>query len=225
MSEHYYSSHDVQHVAELIKQHSLLYEQLFEKLAREMYSQLTQVRETQSSMNNAITYCYQLAELAQQDFQLYFPNRDTLACQQGCHHCCSLPVEVPIQVVQHIADFLQQQLSAESLQQLQTKLTDYSQEPATIEKKRLCPFLTADNACSIYSHRPPACRAFTSPDVGLCLRSVQTGSQVPQSPVTLRIYEAMTSAFLADAQTHLNQPNARQVTFIPALNQALSQCE
>lgn len=127
---------------------------------------------------------------------------------------------MPPQVIHHIADFIRSEFSQAERAELIVKLKSYCETIISVPGKYSCPFLDESNSCSIYSHRPPACRAFTSTDPALCMQSVSTGSQVPQSPVTLRIYEALTTALMAKAQQ--NNQHLIQMPFIPALYNALN---
>lgn len=224
----YYSAEDVKSVAELIQSSTVRYEQLFEDLAKQMYVGLNNGQYGYKDLDA----CYQLAEQAKRDFQMYFPIAENIACNRGCSHCCYLPVEVPPQVIPHIVDFIRSEFTPAEQETLIARLKSYSERiiavsnsglntvSNTVPSRTPCPLLGADNSCSIYSHRPPACRAFTSPDPELCLRSVHSGSNVPQSPVGLRIYESLTAALMAKVKQDDN--NLKQVAFISALYQHLA---
>lgn len=213
-SDSYYSVDDVAAVAEMLRQQSLAYDQLFENLAKQMYVEL----QRSDSEGVGLSQCYQLAEQALSDFQQHFPSSGTLACHKGCAHCCHLRVETPPQVVADIAAYVQSRFSPEALDQLRQRLAEYPEHPELSFEKPPCPLLDQNQQCSIYPRRPPSCRAFTSPNVELCIRSVKQGAQVPQQPITVRVYQALTNALMAVAQ---QQGAAQQSSLVPALQSAL----
>lgn len=94
------------------------------------------------------------------------------ACRRGCSHCCHINTEVPRSEAQLIA-----KASGRTLQEPAVKLGWTSTPP----EKFLgvpCPFLR-DGACSIYAHRPLACRTLLSmaDDEALC--ELRPGENVP----------------------------------------------
>lgn len=210
----HYSSSKVQQVAEAIRENAKRYEALFDDLGKEMYV----AYESAEDNSDGIIRCYNIAEDALDDFRTHFPTQENIACQQGCHHCCALPVEAPPQVIESIFYFIQETFTPQQLAELEDRIEWYCDDEQAPPPK-LCPFLDESGSCSIYSHRPPACRAFTSPDVTLCQRSVNTRSMVPQQPVLFRIYQSMTSALLAVPSAP--GTNLQQLRFIPALRHVL----
>jgi len=142
-----------------------------------------------------------------------------LACHKGCHHCCYLPVETTMQVIEDISHYLLKQRSPDQLTALLQKLEqdiDTRQPPLM---RNPCPLLAADGDCSVYAVRPLACRAFTSTNEKQCESSMLHGSNVQQQPLRFKLYQAATVALQAclkkNAQEH------RQLPFIPALLQCL----
>lgn len=77
-------------------------------------------------------------------------------CQRGCSHCCYVAVHITGLEAQHI-----ESRTGHRVRQFKSGKSD----PSTWEP---CSFLK-DNECSIYEHRPMACRAFlTFDDAELC---------------------------------------------------------
>ncbi len=78
-------------------------------------------------------------------------------CQQGCSHCCYVPVEVTQLEARYIAQ--ETNIPMIELQEIKTRAPT----------KESCPFLR-DNQCSIYQYRPLACRMFAAlDDVKYCI--------------------------------------------------------
>ncbi len=82
--------------------------------------------------------------------------RPVAICQQGCSHCCYVPVEVS----QLEARYIAQETNIPMIELREIKTREPAREP--------CPFLK-NNQCSIYQYRPLACRMFaTLDDVKYC---------------------------------------------------------
>jgi Fe-S-cluster containining protein len=71
------------------------------------------------------------------------------ACRRGCSHCCHIPVLIPEQEANLIGRFIHvKPEKVEGITQAREIRTGYDNP---------CPFLK-DDQCSIYAHRPLACR-------------------------------------------------------------------
>lgn len=113
------------------------------------------------------------------------------ACRQGCTHCCHISVQVPEAEAQVIAKAIGRRLTDPAPDRVvQTDEShDAAQHEAMMARQddvaRLhegvpCPFL-ADGSCSIYEHRPMACRHLVNVDVDdlLCRLVPGQGLKVP----------------------------------------------
>lgn len=101
------------------------------------------------------------------------------ACQAGCAHCCHLRVEATEPEVFHIAQHLRAQppaAQADAISALQRHATTAALNPAS-PARQACSFLV-DDRCSIYAHRPAACRKAHSLSVQHCAEQSAT---IPQN--------------------------------------------
>ena len=81
-----------------------------------------------------------------------------MVCEKGCSHCCHIDVLVTSVEAQYIHRNLGIAPRA-----------GHSISTGHSEAKRPCPFLSNNNCCSIYEHRPFACRTyFAVDDPALC---------------------------------------------------------
>ena len=101
-------------------------------------------------------------------------------CRRGCSHCCNIPVIIS----QAEADEIGRAIGRPA-RQVAVKQEDRE----TVARRwhgQPCPFLQ-DNACSIYAHRPMACRLHATLDVDdlMCDLSVPSSeSMVPNIDLT-----------------------------------------
>lgn len=81
-----------------------------------------------------------------------------MVCEKGCSHCCKIDVLVSSVEAQYIQKNLSIPLDVGN-----------SFSAGHSEAKRHCTFLDGDSICSIYEHRPFACRTYyTLDDPMLC---------------------------------------------------------
>lgn len=92
------------------------------------------------------------------------------ACRQGCSHCCHIPVSLSKAEAQLIGSLI----GVKPVQDAQTSETDRT----AYGYDRPCPFLE-EGACSIYAHRPFACRALLNMDRDDLLCQLVEGKAIP----------------------------------------------
>ncbi|EAR63109.1 YkgJ family cysteine cluster protein [Neptuniibacter caesariensis] len=209
--EVFFSTTDVAEVAEKLRSVTAEYEELFNRLCKQIYVSI----ETQASASDQVAITLQYVEDALQAFSQNFPDNSHLACGKGCSHCCHFPIETPTQVITDITQYLLDTRSGSELAALKAKLQVNIQQRVPPLNRAPCPFLDEDNACTIYLKRPLSCRWFSSPDARLCEQSVKDGRNIGQHPVQSRIYQAASTALLAEQKKRTGSD--QQVAFIPAL--------
>lgn len=102
-------------------------------------------------------------------------NQDNVACRKGCAHCCHIPVAVPEVEAKMIGMAIGRRPKNVAAYQEDGHYASQSYGYHTP-----CPFLQ-DNRCSIYEHRPLACRKLVSLDIDdlLCRLVSPPGPPVP----------------------------------------------
>ncbi len=101
------------------------------------------------------------------------PPQRTLACREGCAHCCHVQVQASTLEILYIAHMLIENLSPNELSIVKSRVAALDQETHGMPHQgrayiaRPCPMLVEDR-CSVYSHRPFVCRAANSADAGDC---------------------------------------------------------
>ncbi len=130
------------------------------------------------------------------------------ACGPGCPHCCVLNVSVLLPEAASIAIRLSDDLPADELAGLVTRLDDQRLRVRWMEngeRIRLgigCPFLDAAGSCAIHPYRPIVCRGFTSFDLESCRAALDPSD--PDAPefivMDLRRKVIMQDAYLALAE-------------------------
>lgn len=207
----FFSTADVAEVAEKLRSVTTEYEDLFNRLCKQIYTQIEQ----QETTSDQVALTLQYVEDALQAFAQNFPDNTAVACGKGCSHCCHFPIETPTQVIEDIAAYLKDTRSNQELDELKKTLAANIEQRLPPLFRAPCPFLDDENACSIYPKRPLSCRWFSSPDARLCEKSVQDGRAINQHPVQSRIYQAASTALLAEQKKRTG--SEQQVAFIPAL--------
>jgi hypothetical protein len=101
------------------------------------------------------------------------PNATKIDCRVGCSYCCHLRVLVTIPEAISIADACRDTMSPEDLAALRARV-DIHQEELRGRKgadwnnaRPPCPLLKG-GCCTVYAHRPLACRGWNSTDVAAC---------------------------------------------------------
>ncbi len=187
------------------------YEQLFANLGKQIFLDI----ENLTDSSDALAVCIRHIETALAAFETHFPDRSVIACKKGCCYCCSFPIECPPQVVVDIARHIKETWPEKEIFQLKKQMArDILARKAPFYRAP-CPFLNKENTCSIYEKRPLSCRWFTSPDAGLCEKSVEDGSHVPQHAIRHRVFQTATTMLLAWAKKQGRY--GEQVPFISSL--------
>lgn len=104
--------------------------------------------------------------------------RGTVACREGCDHCCYQAVGVTPPEALRIVAFLRRNLSPEALEALKLELGARKEAIAGLSADQRfspdhpCPFLE-QGRCSIYVVRPLSCRGMNSLDAQDCERRLR----------------------------------------------------
>jgi len=99
--------------------------------------------------------------------------RATVACRDGCAHCCSVPVDVQAHEVFFAADHIQVNFSPTALTGVIARLGVHRRRVAGLAggeravSRSPCALLRA-GSCSIYAGRPEACRSHHTSDATVC---------------------------------------------------------
>ena len=99
--------------------------------------------------------------------------RATIACRDGCSHCCSVPVDVQAHEVFFAAEHIQVNFSPVALAETIKRLKAHRRRvaafaPGARDTSRQPCVLLAAGSCSIYSGRPEACRSHHTSDAAVC---------------------------------------------------------
>lgn len=213
--EIYFSENHVAEVAEQIRSATKQYDQLFNSLALQIFTEIVDLEDPVE----AVASCRRWTDAAINFFTNHFPHSPKTDCRMGCSHCCYLPVLCPPAVVVDVAQHVVKTFLEDELLTLKNACSLYVEVDRRQHHKRKCPFLTEDNLCRIYDHRPLSCRSFTSQDSAMCKASVSVDKKVPQDPVRHRIFQAATSALASSAKK--KGISYQQVPFIPSLSELL----
>ena len=116
-----------------------------------------------------------MAELDQTYAETSAGVRATVACRDGCAHCCSVPVDVQAHEVFFAADHIQVNFSPTALTKVIARLGAHRRRVARLAggkratSRSPCALLrTATGSCSIYAGRPEACRSHHTNDAAVC---------------------------------------------------------
>lgn len=97
-----------------------------------------------------------------------------VACGPGCDRCCVVNVSVLAPEADAIVEFLSQNLSSDTLKELQLRLerlyqqTRWLDDEERIMANHRCAFLDSEGCCVIYPVRPLLCRSLNSVDAEDC---------------------------------------------------------
>lgn len=119
------------------------------------------------------------SEAQQTAGRLYPQAPQQMQCRAGCAWCCYEQLQV------HILDAVAVAASLSAPLDYHLETRD-SQEVKRIF--RPCPFLSEENTCSVYEHRPLPCRAHHSVDVNRCRQAVENQEPERQVPMLIRYY-------------------------------------
>lgn len=140
------------------------------------------------------------------------PNASQVQCRKGCAACCHLPVTIWPQEAQLLGSRVEKEgipIDWVRVERQATKTADTWRELAP--EDRACVFLAADRSCTVYEHRPTACRKYlviTDPD--LCDTAKHPGALVG------RLFSIEAEIMASACQTTLGV-----TTMAAALNEAM----
>lgn len=101
------------------------------------------------------------------------------ACKRGCNHCCHQSVAIPKSEAVAIAIATGKTLEPEGKNAIVPALSIAGLEQTQAKHKgAACPMLV-DGACSIYAHRPMACRQLINLDIDSLLCEIIPDESVP----------------------------------------------
>ncbi len=147
------------------------------------------------------------------------------ACRKGCAHCCHIPAAITSAEARLLAEvsgkFIAKPKLAISIQALQDgdgSALAQVEAMAQVPAGKSCPFL-ANGSCSVYAHRPVACRVHLSLDEDDLLCRLVEGVTVPVPYVDTRLlsltfWAAQRNEVLADIRDffpNLGSPKGDQV--------------
>ncbi len=115
------------------------------------------------------------------------PSRSELACAAGCQFCCYHPVDLTVPEALAIVVSLQSSLPPEALAAVREQLVTTAARVRALSYEAHAQAgipcaLLVDNVCSVYSHRPLACRAWHSKSVDRCEEIFTQGDPVTMIP-------------------------------------------
>jgi Fe-S-cluster containining protein len=192
---------DIADLGALTRSLSGRYEAIFRSFRMALARELDQAE----TMAEAALRAMAMAEAAAATFRAAFPNQPALACTGGCAACCHLFVAVPPGVAEAMAAHILATRPQEARAQLVAELDDAARAAAAMADparlRRRCPLLGADDRCTVYDVRPPACRAFTSTSAARCRQLLDDPSRdVPQNAGQYRLFIEATAALQETAR-------------------------
>lgn len=192
---------DIADLGALTRSLSGRYEAIFRSFRMALARELDQAE----TMAEAALRAMAMAEAAAATFRAAFPSQPALACTGGCAACCHLFVAVPPGVAEAMAAHILATRPPEARAQLVAELDDAARAAAAMADparlRRRCPLLGADDRCTVYDVRPPACRAFTSTSAARCRQLLDDPSRdVPQNAGQYRLFIEATAALQETAR-------------------------
>ncbi len=195
-TDKFFDHSDVECAAEAMRKAGVMYDDLFNKLCRQIYEDVKDAAtpaDTLKICNNSIIH-------AEHIFVANFPDNYQTACQQGCSHCCHFPVQAAPQDIVQLALHIKASFSADEQLALIERMQQDVQQRGGAFMRAPCPLLTAEQSCSVYEQRPLVCRMFSSQNAQSCEQSLTDGRQIAQRPLTHRIFQAAVTALLIAAE-------------------------
>lgn len=130
-------------------------------------------------------------------------NSNSVACKQGCSHCCNQTVWTTEPEVIYISETLRHNYSEDKLTSIRDYFFGYAERLKDLKVEERfalsipCPFLQ-NSECHIYPFRPSACRGLYSADADKCDKTKNPKLQTPyvQQPgeIAMGIRSAVISA-------------------------------
>lgn len=120
---------------------------------------------------------YEFCDAVTRDLMIQQPPPQSLACGQGCWHCCisprveALPIEVLV-IARHLSTHTVPPVLAELME-----IHQGEDAPNFTAPHRTCPLLH-DTSCAIYAVRPFVCRSFNAYDSASCAAKKLEGAEV-----------------------------------------------
>jgi Fe-S-cluster containining protein len=105
--------------------------------------------------------------------QLAVQNSNPVQCKKGCAYCCHQPVFALDYEMQFLSSFIKENFSEQKQKEIKKRVDTNRLKLAGLPRKEIlnskqpCPLLEND-ACSVYSARPMACRIYLSTDLNSC---------------------------------------------------------
>lgn len=144
--------------------------EIFDRTVRGMEQRLLKVRQP-AQMMTALRWGMDEIEQNLEDTPARV--RATIACHDGCAHCCSVPVDVQAHEVFFAAEHIQVNFSPVTLAATLKRLKAHRRRvaayaPGARDTSRQPCALLAAGSCSIYTGRPEACRSHHTSDASVC---------------------------------------------------------
>ena len=166
-------------------------------MARRLHDRFEQAKAAQN-VDDAVRYLYQKI-----DATIHGLRDIPVACGKGCSHCCIISVTVSAPEAIYVGKLVAA-MGADAIARVraanevtgQFELAEREQHPHD------CPMLQ-NNSCTIYEHRPKACRQAASTDAQACARSHRnlTNERIP-SPAS---YDGSRVAYATSLHAALSQ--------------------
>lgn len=192
---------DIADLGALTRSLSGRYEAIFRGFRAALARRLDQAE----TMADAALQAMAMAEATVAAFRAAFPNQPALAYTGGCAACCHLFVAVPPGVAEAMAAHIAATHPPAAQDRLIADLRAAAAAAASMADparlRRRCPLLGADDRCTVYDVRPPACRAFTSTSAARCRQLLDDPSRdVPQNAGQYRLFIEATAALQETAR-------------------------
>jgi Fe-S-cluster containining protein len=88
-------------------------------------------------------------------------NGRKVKCREGCAHCCSLQVNITHEEAVLLVGYCEDEGIAVDWDKLRRQAShNFKQWDSQSARERRCVFLGTDSRCTVYEHRPAACRKY-----------------------------------------------------------------